>query len=243
MSDRFLVGTILGPAPLALYSIAYGVALLPRGVLMKFLTTLFVPVFVRLRENEESAKLLLNRWALGLSCLGFLYGLVLCLVGAQAIELLFGSKYEPSRAFMCIAGLSVFIKLMLLLPVPAAYEGGNTRLVSFGSVLSALSIIPGGLSLLFWKNLELFLLATTLAEFIGLCGYLARAMREQAFEKSATWLLILYPTAVLCGLTAISFARPEISFGDWVLTGTTAFALSALFYIYMLYRTINGVRD
>jgi PST family polysaccharide transporter len=210
---------------------------------MKFLTTLLVPLFVRLRENEKSAKLLLNKWALGLSCLSFLYGIVLCLVGAQAIELLFGSKYVPSRAFMCIAGLSVFIKLMLLLPVPAAYEGGNTRLVSFGSVLSALSIIPGGLILLFWKNLELFLLATTLAEFIGLCGYLARAMREQAFEKPATWLLIFYPAVVLCGLTAISFAGLEISFGNWMLTGAIALALSGFFYIYMYYRNISCIED
>ncbi len=243
MSDRLLVGTLLGPAPLALYSIAYGVALLPRGVLMKFLTTLFVPLFVRLRETEKPAKLLLNRWALGLSCLSFLYGIVLCLFGDLAIELLFGSKYEPSRAFMCIAGLSVFIKLMLMLPVPAAYEEGNTRLVSFGSVLSALSIIPGGLVLLFWKSLELFLLAITLAEFVGLCGYLVRAIREQAFEKPATWLLVIVPTALLCGLVAITFARPDMNFSGWMLTGGVTLALAGLFYIFMLYRNINGVQD
>jgi O-antigen/teichoic acid export membrane protein len=243
MSDRLLVGTILGPAPLALYSIAYGVALLPRGVLGKFLTTVLVPLFVRLRESNRPAELLLNSWALGLSWLSFLYGFVLCLVGDKAIELIFGPKYEPSRAFMCIAGLNVFVKLMLVLPVPRAYERGDTRLISFGSVLSALSIIPGGLLLLLWKNLELFLLAVTLTELICSCVYIIRAMRDEAMNRLWVSLLIIFPAAVLCGLMAISFARPEMSFGEWMLTGAVALAVSGLFYSVMVYRLVTGIQD
>ncbi len=242
MSDRLLVGTILGPAPLALYSIAYGVALLPRGVLGKFLTTILVPLFVGVRESKKPAEFLLNCWALGLSGLSFIYGIVLCLVGDQAIEFIFGSKYQPSRTFMCIAGLNVFVKLMLVLPVPRAYERGDTRLISFGSVLSALSIIPGGLLLLFWKSLELFLLAITLAELICSYAYIVRAMREEAVDKLRIWLVISFPAAVLGGLVVFSFARPEMGFGDWMLIGTAALVISGLFYGAMSYRLVRNVQ-
>jgi PST family polysaccharide transporter len=230
LSDRLLIGALLGPVPLAVYSVAYGSAMLPRGILAKFLTTIIIPVFVRADARQELNTQLLDTWAVSLSLIGFYCGLSLCLFGNEAISFIFGSSYNTSRFFMCLAGLSFFVKTMMLQPVPVAYQVGNTWLVTFGSLVSAAAIVPGAATLLLSSRLEMFLMAMTLAEMAGLLLYTTRASREQRFTLSLSYFLTAVPSSLLGMLCAVAFAAPDLSVGLWLVASIVVLALSMAFF-------------
>jgi PST family polysaccharide transporter len=239
-SDRLLVGGALGAATLALYNVAYGTATLPRSVLARFLTSAFLPLFVEHRDRGSSPTRLLDLWALSLSGLALLYGLALALLGDRLLGLVFGAAYQPSRLFMCLAGMSVGVKFLMLLPMPAAYAGGQTRLISTGSILSALSIVPAALCLYLWRNLEMFLLAAVLAEFCALLVLARLASRAFAFTPATLWLAIAVPLLLLGALASAAFFAPGIDVTGWFTT--CAAALAAGVAIYWLAFRAGGVR-
>jgi len=51
--DKLLVGTILGPAPLGLYSVVYGLMLRPVQVLNPIITRVAFPVFAKLQDDDR----------------------------------------------------------------------------------------------------------------------------------------------------------------------------------------------
>jgi O-antigen/teichoic acid export membrane protein len=229
-SDRLLVGGALGPAILALYNVAYGTATLPRSVLARFLTSAFLPLFVENRDRGRNPTPLLDMWALCLSCLAFLYGLGLGLLGDRVLGLVFGATYQPSRLFMCLAGMSVGVKFLMLLPSPAAYAAGTTRLISWSSILSALSIAPAALCLYLWRNLDLFLLTAILSEFCGLLVLARLLMREFAFTPSTVWLAIIMPFLLVGSLAVVAFVLPALDFGGWLAVCSAVLAAATIVY-------------
>lgn len=238
LSDRLLVGGLLGPAVLALYNVAYGTATLPRTVLAKFLTSVFLPLFVEQHQRNRGTALF-DTWAGILSVIAFASGLGLSLVGGEVLAFVFGAAYRPTRLFMCLAGISVCVKFLMLLPVPQAYASGTTRLVAFGSIAAALAVIPGAALLLWQRDVTLFLGGIALGEFVGLLIYVRRAMREQAFTRTPTWLLIAVPVLLLTGLAALAGLRGDLSVPAWfaacgICLGAAAFAYGAIFLRYRI---------
>ena len=241
LSDRLLVGSLLGPAVLALYNVAYGTATLPRAVLAKFLTSAFLPLFIANRERGGRGTELFDTWAWCLSCLAFTYGLALSLVGDQVLALVFGGAYQPSRLFMCLAGLSVSVKFLMLLPIPEAYASGNTRLVAFGSILSALSVLPAAALLIWKRDLNLFLFGLAIAEFAALVVFVRRAMREQAFTRTAAWLAIATPFLLLAALAVLTVLLPQMTLAAWLAAGSATFVTSAAVYGLMILKFEIGI--
>jgi O-antigen/teichoic acid export membrane protein len=242
LCDRLLIGSLLGPAPLALYNVAYGTATLPRTVLARFLTNAFLPLFVENRERGTHPSALFDAWAWCLSCLAFTYGLGVSLIGDQVLALVFGGTYQPSRLFMCLAGLSVCVKFLMLLPVPEAYASGNTRLVAFGSILSACSVVPGAALLVWSRDANMFLLGMSAAEAVALLVFGHRAMREQAFTRNAAWLAIGAPFLLLGALAVVTLWLPQMTFGAWFGVCLAALLVSAAIYGMMIVRFRIGLR-
>ncbi len=241
LADRLLVGSVLGPASLALYNVAYGTATLPRTVAAKFLTSIFLPLFVENHERKRGPALF-DTWAWFLSCIAFAYGLGLSLVGDQVIAFVFGPAFQPSRLFMCLAGISICVKFLMLLPAPQAYASGNTRLVAFGSILSALAVVPGAVLLVWQRDFNAFLLGLTVSEFVGLMIYSRRAIREQAFTRTTTWLVIAVPLLLLASLALLTGLMPQMSFQAWFIACAVALGLSATAYGLIILRCRIGLR-
>ena len=236
LSDRLLIGAVLGPKPLAFYNVTYGTAQLPRTIVAKFLTSAFLPLFVRQRERGGDGAALFDSWAWCLSCLAFAYGLGLSLVGDQVLALTFGAAYQPSRLFMGLAGLSVCVKLLMLLPVPAAYAAGNTRLIAYGSILSALAVIPGVLALVATRDLTTFLLGMTLGDIAALTLLSRRVRREHAFNRDAAWCAAVSPSLLLASLATLTWLAPQLTLAAWLGAGIAALAVSGALYGLMLAR-------
>ncbi|WP_448956246.1 oligosaccharide flippase family protein [Labrys neptuniae] len=214
--DRLLVGAWLGPVALALYNVAYGTATLPRSVLARFLTSAFLPLFVEHRDRGKSLTPLLDVWLLCLSSIAFLYGWGLGLMGDRLLGLVFGATYQPSRLFMCLAGMSVAVKVLMLLPSPVAYADGVTRLITWGSALSALAMLPAALCLYFVRNLELFLFVGMLSELCGLLVLACIAGRAFPFRRSSLVVALVIPFVSLGSLGVAAFLLPGLAFASWL---------------------------
>lgn len=234
LSDRLLVGSVVNPASLALYNVAYGTATLPRTVLAKFLVNAMLPLFVERRESGRTDRTLLDTWVWVLSLLAFSYGLALALVGDVALGLVFGAAYEPSRLFMCLAGLSVCVKFLMLTPTPHAYAQGRTRIVALGSMLSAASVAPAAL-LLFWtRDLDVFMLGLALSEFAALAIYGRSAMAREDYSRGRAWALLVAPLALLAIPASTAAFAPALGFVDWLTVCVTVLAAGGAFYALML---------
>jgi PST family polysaccharide transporter len=131
---------------------------------------------------------------------------------------------------MCLAGMSVGVKFLMLLPMPAAYAAGATRLISTGSILSALSILPAALCLYLWRDLELFLLVAVLAEFTALLVLVRLALREFAFTPRVAWLAVGVPFLLVGALAATARFAPGIDFAGWFMACGAAFAAGLALY-------------
>jgi PST family polysaccharide transporter len=143
---------------------------------------------------------------------------------------------------MCLAGLSVCIKVLALLPVPAAYAAGETRLIAFGSILSALAIVPGAVLLLLSHDPTLFLLGMTVADFLALLVFGREAGRKQSFNVTAAWCAIGVPSLLLASLAALTWLAPQITVAGWLGAGLIALLLSGGLYGLMLARFDIGLR-
>ncbi len=242
MADRLLVGSLLGPVILAMYNVGYGTAMLPRTVMTKFLTSAFLPLFVRDRERSVDGVNLRDTWAWCLSSIGLFYGLSLTFVGDKIIGLVFTEQYRPSRLFMTIAGVSVCIKFLMLLPIPAAYASGNTKLVSLGSSLSASIVIPGALILFLFRNVTLFLGTITIAEFLALMVFVGISIRTQVFTRNTTWIIVGFPIALLSSLSILTIVFPDLTFSLWATVGIFIGIASAFLYVYILSHFRIGLR-
>lgn len=237
MCDRLMIGAVLGPAVLALYNIAYGTSTLPRSVLARFMTSAFLPHFVEQRDGGGPAgSNILELWIIGLSALSLFYGLTLGLLGDRLLAIVFGPAYQPSRLFMCIAGMNVCVKFLMLLTTPAAYASGTTKFVTYGSLLSAASIIPAFGVLLIWRNMELFLFVATFVEIGALIFVGQLAVSKLQFPQRLMWSAIALPVTLLTLTAAVAFFNPSMTQIVWsaVCLGVLGVALLGYLTLYRL---------
>lgn len=223
--DRPLVGTLLGAAPLALYSVVMSTVTLPRSVIARLANGLLVPLFANSSEDSVDGRAhrtsLYDRWATVLAFVAFGYALALVCIGGPLLGLLFGAVYEPSRSFMSIAAISVFIRFMTMMPIAPSLAYGQTGLVLAGSVTAALAIGPAAAALLLSPNLETFLSVLTAFEFVALVWLLARSIRLHGPRPRVIWGATFLPVVVLASLAILARLRPELSNLAWIgIAGT-----------------------
>ena len=239
LGDRLLIGTVLSPSVLALYNVAVGTATLPKSVLSKFLVSALLPMFVAARDQDGSRRQLLGSWIWCLSLVGFCYGFALDLFGREALGLVFGAAYVPSRIFMAAVAISICVKFLMLLPVPPAYADGKTRVITIASSLSAAAILLAYVILLVTRDLVLFAYALAYAELVGLLVLTAITQRDREFD-SDVWIAVIMPFAPLVALAGFAAAYPSLSFASWAALCGAALAIAAGLYAVALTKVEHG---
>ncbi|MEZ5817788.1 MAG: oligosaccharide flippase family protein [Hyphomicrobiaceae bacterium] len=207
-SDRLIVSNFLGTKQVAIYGVAVGLATLPRAVLWRFSVSVLVPHFANLIAKPDQERRFYSLWLLAVSAIASLYGLLLMLLGPWAIGLLFGAKYVPSHLLMSLIAVNVFIKFMMLVPLPASYARGQTSVVFLGSLVSALATIPAALTLFFgMRSLETFVLALNVFECMGLIWFLYHTTRLHGLRQGIALAAIAAPLLALGSLTAAAWTH------------------------------------
>jgi PST family polysaccharide transporter len=206
-TDRLIVGNFLGTRQVAVYSVAISLATLPRSILWRFSTSILVPHFANLVSDPTKERKFYNGWLLFVAAMASAYSIFLINFGPWIIGLAFGALYVPSNVLMSLIAINVFIKFMMLVPIPAAYARGQTSTVFLGSLVSAIATVPAGLTLLFgMKNLEIFMLALNTFEAIGLLWYLHRTSRLHGLRLPIALTAAIAPMLALAAATATVWA-------------------------------------
>jgi O-antigen/teichoic acid export membrane protein len=206
-SDRLIVSNFLGPLQVAVYGVAIGLATLPRAILWRFSVSVLVPHFANLVAVPEKERKFYNLWLLSVSAVASVYGLALIALGPWIIGLLFGPSYVPTQTLMALIAINVFIKFMMLVPLPASYARGQTSVVFLGSLVSAIATMPAALALLFgMRSLETFVLALNVFECIGLVWFLYHTARLHGLRQGIALGAIAAPLLALGSLTAAAWA-------------------------------------
>ncbi|MGE3915598.1 MAG: oligosaccharide flippase family protein [Hyphomicrobiaceae bacterium] len=204
-SDRFLVGSFLGTRAVAVYGVSMSLATLPRSIMYRVTTSMLVSHFTNLVSEPDRLRSFYHRWIAFIAFVALTYGVALIVLGPFLIGLAFGAAYRPTTELAGLIAINVFIKFMMLVPVPACYAKGETSLVLLGSTISGVSALPAALMLYFgMRSLENFVLALNIFEGGGLIIYFWLMARRHGLRARFSLLAVIVPLALLCGLTLSS---------------------------------------
>lgn len=206
--DRLVVSSFLGTLAVAVYGVAIGLAMLPRAVIYRFSVAAIVPHFANLADRPEKGRGFYALWLIAVSVLAACYALALIVLGPFAIRITFGPAYVPNDLLMALIAINAFIKIMMLVPVPAAFARGQTTVVLLGSLVSAVSTLPAALALLLgMRSLETFVLALDIFEGLGLVWFLLHTSRRHGLRRAVAFGAVAAPLVALGSITAAAWTR------------------------------------
>ncbi len=203
VGDRLIVGALLGPAALALYSVTAMIGVMPRGIILRYLTTTTLPRFVNTGGGAAGASLM-AAFAVLMGTIAMALGLGLWVFGKPVVALVFGAAYEPTQALMSAVAIMVVLKLLFATVTLPAMAFGATALMLYGAVGSALGIALAAVGLWWRPDLLLFVHIVAACDAIALLaavvlggariGLRAPAVLAATFTPViALYALILWP--------------------------------------------------
>jgi O-antigen/teichoic acid export membrane protein len=232
VGDRLIVGALLGPATLGLYSVTAMIGIMPRGIILRYLSTVFMPRFVNTGTGLRAAPLT-AAFAILLGALATLLGLGLWSLGKPVVGLMFGAAYEPSQSLIGAVAIMVVLKLLFATVSLPAIAFGATSLILYGSAGSITGITLGAVCLWIRPDLVLFVYAVALCDAAALIAALMVGGGRLGLRARPVLIATLGPIAVLFGLvlfigevTATIWIRVAIALCiSMFLIGATVFLL------------------
>jgi O-antigen/teichoic acid export membrane protein len=203
VGDRFTIGSLLGPAVLAFYSVTSTAAVLPRNVVIRFLNTLFTPFFVNEHSERSSKASLRDRWTVSLFGTGFFYSLAFIAMGRPLISLVFGQIYEPEQLFVSAVAIGGCLKFFQQYPIPPALAYGDTRFILYISVLNITSLLLGILVLWVSGSLVAFIFGIAVGDFTAVIISIARSVRRYKFGAFLPSMLLIVSNSLLLMAAAV----------------------------------------
>ena len=214
--DRFVVGSALGTAVLAVWNVTMATSVLPRGMIVRVLIGAFMPVFVNRGIAAAKHTRLFDRWAACLSIIVTCYVLGLLAFGRPLIGLVYGADYQPTPYLMNLVAIVACIKFFACIPVPPALAFGHTKLVLWNSVSSALSLAVAAVAIPWLRSLESFVTILAATDFLALSWILLRSVSMYGFTRTTLYALVLIPLVTFCALAAFNHLVPTLSLLAWV---------------------------
>ena len=225
IGDRLIVGAFLGPATLGLYSIAVMIGVMPRGIALRYVTTVFMPRFVNTGSGPQAASLA-AAFAVFIGLLATALGLGLWSLGKPLTLLVFGSAYDPPLALIDAVAIMVAAKMLGAIVTMPAIAFGFTTLVLVGSAGSLTGIALGTATMLVKPDLVLFVYVIALVDGLALWASLAIGGKRLSLESRAAKLAALVPFIILGALAWLSSVLPDLAW-PWrlavaIFAGTSA---------------------
>lgn len=224
MGDRFLIGSFLGVAPLAFYNASSMAAFMPRGVVLRLLGAVAMPLFLKFGRERVTSARVVDYWGLILSGASSYYSLTFLCFGPLAIKLVFGAQYAPDQLLVTCIALSVYMKFMMTLPQPLALVFGQTGLILASTIVSSIALVCAAGAVLVEPELWMFVFGLAVGELLAVVWAVAKGIKIYGLSPKLAWFAALFPVAVLAGVHAALRAVPI----DDILVRFEVFALAAL---------------
>lgn len=243
MADNVLIGRMFGAGVLGVYALAYGLAILPAGMIMGVVSRTTFPAYAELAaQGMGRVGAAFNRSLAVCSALLTLVTVPLFLLAPEIVFVLYGEKWAAAGAVLRILSLAGMARGLLVI-ISSLHMGLNRpRQVARGKILEAaifLSILYPLTSLYGavgagWAGVVTYLFAL----FNRLLS--VRQLVRQAFGRALLIISVSLASGsvgVLAGALCLSVAE-----GHWrrlAVGGLLSTAASAA----LLYRFVPGLRD
>lgn len=205
MGDRLLVAWLLGVEAVALYVVLMTSAFLPSGVILRYLASVFLPLFASVeRRSAASAELDLG-WISILAGFGFLYAIGVMLVVLPLVPLVFGRDYVVDPALLPLLGIAAYARCFHAMAIPKRMSHGDTAYALRVNASLAPAVLLGAGGAIFGDSLFWFIVGLVVGETLVATVIVVRA--SAIFEVSGRHILQLFvPSTVALVALAIAIA-------------------------------------
>jgi O-antigen/teichoic acid export membrane protein len=240
-ADFVIIGRVLGPGPLGLYTLAWNVAKMPWDQVWISISPMVLPLLSRSRDLAEGMGAPLLRLTRGLSLITFPSLAGLAVVAGEAVPVLLGPRWEastPALRWLCLYGIA---RAMSVLLHPVLVAAGRLRKeVAFGAVL-ALVLPPAFYLGTAWGIAGVAAVWALLYPLLAAVILLPGALRASGLPLRR-YLAALAPASIAAAATALAVAATRLALGAFpaALALGLEIALGVLVYVAVL-RLASGI--
>ncbi len=209
LGDRIAVGNGLGLPALAIYAPLITLAVLPRGAVLRFLGSIFLPRMIRDMEAGHALQAEQANWVTALSLTAVAFSLGFFCFAKPVITLAFGAAYSPSQTLVDLIAILILIRFLVIYPTPIALATGRTGFVTLSSAISAVSLAPAALALYYFRNLEGFLVTLIICEMTGLMAIIVNTNRVFNLERMRSPGAIVAAVLIVNAIVVTASFLPE----------------------------------
>jgi PST family polysaccharide transporter len=140
-SDSLIIGRVLGPNALGVYSMAFSLAMLPVEKVAALVSSVTTALFAAVQDNAPAARRYLLLLTEGFALIAFPATLGIALVANEAVTVVLGPKWAAVVAPLQVFAFYAAFKSVQTLPAQVLFVTGGARLAMWNSFATAL-VLP-----------------------------------------------------------------------------------------------------
>jgi O-antigen/teichoic acid export membrane protein len=218
--DRFVIGAAQRLFPgsqytlddLGLYSVAFGIAMMPVAAIVKVGSSLLLPLLSRV-QNEHAAFRRRYAMCVQLACAASaLLSAALLLIGDRLLIALYGHKYEPATQFFGLLVIMQSIRLIRTAPTLGALAVGDSRTGMYANLVRTCALVGVCTAAAMKLGLEWIAAAGIAGELLALGCTLVRFTRRSHLQYATTLVPVLTTLGVIAASFVVGRAMPVDSY-------------------------------
>lgn len=165
LADRMIIGSVLGMAPLAVYTVAVLLVTAPGSSLIRSCMSVTLPWLSKTQDQPIAFQRNYDQMGHVLAVVAVVVFVPIVLIGTDIIELIFGADYRGSDMLVGLLALSMAVRLLRVQMINAFLALGRTRDLMWAETSRVLGIVLA--AIVVWSNGGLVFVALALT--VGEC--------------------------------------------------------------------------
>ena len=208
MFDRFIIGSVLGPAAVGFYSAASMMALMPRAIIARFTNNVGLSVFVNHAAAGKRQDRAFTIWVIGTVSISLFCSIAIACLMRPALLILFGAAFVPSPLLSILFAADFIPKFLIGLIAVPALAFGQTKIVFNYMLASTIGLALAIVCLFVWKTTEAFVGGMLVGDLIFMAGLVIGAARIYPYPKPLTYYLVFGAIACFAVLAVVILRWP-----------------------------------
>lgn len=191
--DRLIVGAFYSMTELGVYSVAFSLALTIAAILAKISTSLLLPLFARMQDQQIEFRECYIIIVQVLALIGGVVALPFVSVGGHLVVLIFGKQYTAAFSFTPWLGVLLAVHIFRLAPTIAALARGDTKNSMIANIFRFLGVAAA--VVVAWQRapLSAIVLCGIGGEFLAFISVIYRLQKRQSIKFTES----LFPPVIV----------------------------------------------
>jgi O-antigen/teichoic acid export membrane protein len=199
--DRLMVGALLGPSALGLYSVALVAAVLPTSLLFRVMTTINLAAFHNASNWTDRFVARLRLYARATPLIGAGYALGLLALMNPLIGIAFGHRFAVDNWILVLIAMGSFFKIVRTEPFTSLlHHEMKTGTLALTNLVPLAGLAAGTTLTVTFRSLGAPFLGRLVGEILGLC--VALFLTQRVFYSARNDFLLTFVPALMFVVTA-----------------------------------------